>query len=81
MRLSAIAENFLSQKMREAIVSSKALNDRPLPVSSEAPYEPSSGHDSGSQAAGATLNPTGVPHRGRHRRFFGMETRPGTIRL
>lgn len=81
MKLRSINENYLSQKMRDAIISSKALCDRPLPVASDAPYEPSSGHDAISQAAAATSQVTGVPRRPRHRRFFGMETRPGTIRL
>ncbi len=81
MKLKSIRENFLSQKMRDAIVSSKALHDRPLPVASDAPYEPSSGHDAISSAGAALNQVTGVGRKPRHRRYFGMETRPGTIRL
>lgn len=81
MKIKAIGENYISQKIRDAIVSSKALCDRPLPVAYDAPYEPSSGHDAISQAVAATNQVTGVARRPRHRRFFGMETRPGTIRL
>lgn len=78
MKLRSITENFLSQKMRDAIVSSKALYDRPLPVASDAPYEASTGHDA---ISAGSRTPSGIPSRPRHRRFFGMETRPGTIRL
>lgn len=80
MKLKSIRENFLSQKMRDAIISSKALHDRPLPVATDAPYEASSGHAETSAAANA-LSQTSMPYKPRHRRFFGMETRPGTIRL
>lgn len=81
MKLRAIAENYLSQKMRDAIITSKALHDRPLPAVTDAPYEPSSGHDAITNAATAPSQTSGIPRKPRHRRFFGMETRPGTIRL
>lgn len=75
MKLQSIGENFISQKMRDAIISSKALCDRALPVTADAPYEASTGHDS------SPVSLTTFPRQRRHRRFFGMETRLGTIRL
>ncbi len=78
MKLRSIRENFISQKMRDAIVSSKALCDRALPVATDTPYEATTGHE---MASAGLRVPSGIPGRPRHRRFFGMETRPGTIRL
>jgi hypothetical protein len=81
MKLKEITENYMSQKMRDAIISSKALHDRALPVAYDAPYEPTSGHTAIDAAANTVSQASGVPAKPRHRRFFGMETRPGTIRL
>lgn len=81
MKLRDIAENYMSQKMRDAIVNSKALNQRVLPAVTDQPYEPSSGHNSSSHAIAAPSQTTGVPAKPRHRRYFGMETRLGAIRL
>lgn len=79
MKLRQISENFIMQKLRDQLQSSGYFN-RPV-VQTDQPYMPSSGHDSGSRAQGAVSQPTGVPTKPRHRRYFGMERRLGTIRL
>lgn len=80
MKLRAISENLMTAQMRDAIITSKALGERPQVVT-DAPHEPSSGNDPIGQASAALSHVTGVPHKPRHRKFFGMENRPGTIRL
>lgn len=78
MKLRWIRESFLSAKMRDAIVSSNPQCRAMVPP--DPPYEPTTGHDA-LPADAAVTQATGVPTKPRHRRFFGMETRPGTIRL
>jgi len=70
MRLKAIDEGFMSQKIREAL-----RGDNELGYTSRLP-PPASGHDSGSRVTGNTSLPTGVPTNPRHRKYFGMETKP-----
>lgn len=79
MKLSLISENFVLQKLREMLKSAGYFN-RPI-VNTDQPYSPTSGHDAGSRAGGSTYLPTGMPWKARHRRFLGMEQRPGAIRL
>lgn len=76
MKIAWINESFLSAKMREAIVSGNPQCK--AAVTPDQPWVATSGHDS----TPTQLNqPTGVPAKSRHRRYFGMEARPGTIRL
>jgi len=79
MKLRRIAEGFMLQKMREALIGVEA----PIGVGSVSDklYEPESGHDSGSQEAGGTPSLTGVPTNPRHRIYFGMETTPSNVTL
>lgn len=79
MKLRDIAESFMAAKIRDALASNGYFN-RPLAVTDQ-PFEPTSGHDASSQNADLTSQATGVPRKLRHRRYLGMETRPGTIRL
>lgn len=70
MKLNSIGEGFLAQKMREAI-----RDEEHISLGSRLPM-PSSGHDKGSRASGATQQPTGVPLKPRHRKYFNMDTDP-----
>ena len=70
MRLRAIDEGFMAQKIRETL-----RGDNELGFTSRLP-QPSSGHDSGSRVTGSTSMPTGVPIKPRHRKYFGMDTKP-----
>jgi len=72
MKLRAIRENFLSQKMREALV---AASPRALPLAGDAspPYEPTSGHGANEIANKCVRGPIGFPASMRHRKFFGLK--------
>ena len=70
MRLKAIDEGFMTQKIREAL-----HGDNELGYTSRLP-QPSSGHDNGSRVTSQTSLPTGVPVKPRHRKYFGMDTKP-----
>jgi hypothetical protein len=78
MKLRSINENLMMVKIRDALASSNYFN-RPM-VQQDIPWQPTSGHDN-PNTEGAVTQPTGVPGKPRHRRYFGMETRPGAIRL
>lgn len=71
----------MSQQMRDAFIASKGSTDQAIPIVTNKPYEPSSGHDSTARSVGGSGSISGIPHKPRHRKYFGLETRPGTIRL
>jgi len=79
MKLRQIHESFMSQKFREMLQSSGYFNKPGF--QSNPLYDPNSGHDAGARSTGFTSNPVGVPTDPRHRKFMGMEKRPGAIRL
>ncbi len=79
MRLSWISESFISAKMREALTAPNYSELSGVAIANP-PYEPTSGH-SNLPEKGAMIQPTGVPNKPRVRKYLGMETRPGTIRL
>lgn len=71
-------EGYLSQSMRAALNSENYFNSGRQPSS----FIPSSGFDMANTQKGDTTYATGVPHKERHRQFFGMGggNRPYTIR-
>ena len=79
MKLRQISENFLIHKLREQMQSSGYFN-RPM-LHSDALYQASSGHDSGSRINNGSTMTTGVPKNPRHRKYLSIANRPGTIRL
>lgn len=79
MKLTEIAEGFLSNKLREAYKNSDSF-ERPF-VQSNPLFSPSSGHDAGSRSTGSTSSSTGIPANMRQRKFFGLSNRPGSIVL
>lgn len=57
-------------------------NNLIYPIFSNHLYNPMTGHDSGSRAAGFTSHvPSGTPHKPKYRTFLGMNKRLGSIRL
>jgi hypothetical protein len=79
MKLTEIAEGFLSSKLKEAYKNTESF-ERPF-VQSNPLFNPSSGHDAGSRSTGSTSSATGIPNNMRHRKFFGLSNRPGSIVL
>lgn len=75
MKLHSISESFLSVKMRDAIMSQDMNTTDNLPPS------PTTGFDELTTEPEGTQQPTGIPKDVRHRSFFGLSTRPGTLRL
>ena len=70
MKLKAIGEGFMSQKLREVMRDDEHLGNRNrLPAAA-------TGYDAGNRVDGNTQLPTGVPLKPRHRKFFGMEVKP-----
>lgn len=80
MKLKQINENLIMQQIRGQLLRSGPYAARPY-LRTDQLYDASRGFDAGSRAAGATVLPSGVPSKPRHRQFLGMENRPGTIRL
>ncbi len=79
MKLRQISENFIGAKLRE-LLGSTAFFQRPS-LHQTPLYDATRGHDSGAISTGSRLQPIGVPHKPRHRKFLGFEKRPGAIRL
>lgn len=75
MKLSHIAEGFLSHKLKEALPHS--YFNRPM-VHSNLPAL-SRGFDQGNRVGGYTFLPSGIPHKPRHRRFLGLSNRSAIV--
>jgi hypothetical protein len=71
MKLEEIAEGFMTQKLRECFRDDEKLMQDKLPVAA-------TGFDAGNRTLGHTSYATGVPRKPRHRKFFGMDTKPTT---
>lgn len=80
MKLRQISENLMMQQLRTALASNGPYFMRPN-LQTTFNYTPSTGHDAGASTAGATLMPTGIPKKQRHRQYLGLERRSGAIRL
>ena len=80
MKLRQINENLVMQQLRGQLMTSGPYFARPN-LHTTATYNPYTGHDAGSRAAGFNFLTTGVPQKPAHRRFLGFEKRLGTIRL
>ena len=80
MKLRQINENLIMQQVRGQLQRSGPYTARPFLHSGHL-YNASSGFDAGSRVAGNTSSATGVPIKPRHRKFLGLEQRPGSIRL
>lgn len=71
MRLRQIAENLMGQQIQSMFNASGAYFSRP-DIQTGPAASGDTGHDAGARNAGATLLPTGVPRKKRHRKFFGV---------
>jgi len=74
MKLRTLSEDDLLTAVQRN--TAKAYGTRPR-LHAATPYNAMQGLDAASKAAGMTLQPTGVPHKPRHRRYFSL-TGPNT---
>lgn len=72
-----ISESLLGIKMREALMSNNYFNRQQVNLPSS---DGQAGIDNPPENAASTA-PTGIPAKPRHRKFLGMEQRPGSIRI
>ena len=78
MRLSSIAsENIIHKVAGKKLHGSRLLNRGSLHT--RLPYDGDSGHDSSDRATGSTYLPTGIPHKPRHRVYFGISKKANKI--
>lgn len=78
MKLNQINEGMLGQQLRE--VFGPAYFAKPGLQATQS-YNSDSGADQSSRAVAPIQTPAGIPKKARHRSYFGLERRPGTIRL
>ena len=79
MKLNQIAsENIISKIANKKLHGSKLLNRASLHT--RKPYDASSGHDSADRTVGSTFLPTGVPHKPRHRVYFGVSKKGSQLK-
>ena len=71
MKLNQIAsENIISKIANKKLHGSKLFNRAALHTQKS--YDGNSGDDSANKTAGFTYLPTGMPHKARHRIYFGL---------
>jgi hypothetical protein len=78
MKLSIISENLIELAIKNKLGSKyfgrSSLHATPL-------YNPSSGHDSGSQVTGSSFLTSGVPKNPQHRKLLGFAPKKFSITL
>ncbi len=79
MKLSLIAsENIINKVADKKLHGSRLLNRAALHT--RKPYDGNSGHDSADRATGTTYLPSGIPHKKRHRTYFGVSKKGNQLK-